>query len=98
MMTGPEAHRDGSTGDAGMLSEAYDDVIGSSVDETGAVIMGKRMFEVIDNPDGWVAPNGYQFTWPVFVTGSRMRCGSLSRRRRPRSSSSTMGSRARLPR
>ncbi len=73
MMTGPEAHRDGSTGDTGMLSEAYDDVIGGSLDETGAVIMGKRMFEMIDNPDGWVAPNGYQFTWPVFVLTHEVR-------------------------
>lgn len=28
MMTEPEAHRDGSTDDAQMLSEAYEDVIG----------------------------------------------------------------------
>jgi hypothetical protein len=96
MMTGPEAHRDGSTDDTGMLSEAYDDVIGGSLDETGAVIMGKRMFEMIDNPDGWVAPNGYQFTWPVFVLTHEAR-EPVTRRGRPRSSSSAIGSRARLP-
>jgi dihydrofolate reductase len=39
----------------------------------GAVIMGKRMFEMIDSPDGWVRPDGYQFDWPVFVLTHEVR-------------------------
>lgn len=56
-----------------LLSEAYDEVIGSGEEGTGAVIMGKRMFENIDGPDGWVAPNGHQFDWPVFVLTHEVR-------------------------
>jgi dihydrofolate reductase len=49
------------------LSEAWDEQVGNRLDSTGAVIMGKRMFEIIDNPNGWVAPDGTAFPWPVFV-------------------------------
>ncbi len=31
------------------------------------MIMGKRSFEIIDSPEGWVAPDGTAFAWPVFV-------------------------------
>jgi dihydrofolate reductase len=34
---------------------------------TGAVIMGRNMFDIIDSPNGWVAPDGTAFTWPCFV-------------------------------
>jgi dihydrofolate reductase len=67
MMDAPA--RDGTR----ILSDAYDEMIGSETDATGAVIMGKRMFEIIDGPDGWVAPNGYQFPWPVFVLTHEVR-------------------------
>jgi len=73
MMAEPDAPGDDGADDAQMLSEAYEDVIGGGLDETGAVIMGKRMFEMIDGPEGWVAPNGYQFTWPVFVLTHEVR-------------------------
>lgn len=73
MMAEPDAPDDGRVTDTRMLSEAYDDMIGGSLDETGAVIMGKRMFEIIDGPEGWVAPNGYQFSWPVFVLTHEVR-------------------------
>ena len=49
------------------LSDAWDEIYSDPFETTGAVIMGKRMFEIIDGPDGWVAPNGVAFTWPVFV-------------------------------
>src|SRR5680860_645811 len=49
------------------LSEEYQEEIGSHLDATGAVIMGKRMWEIIDSPNGWVAPDGTPFPWPVFV-------------------------------
>jgi dihydrofolate reductase len=54
-------------------SAEYDEQIGSGIDATGAVIMGKRMFEIIDNPNGWVAPNGVAFPWPVFVMTHEVR-------------------------
>lgn len=60
--------------DNGMLSEAWDEVFGQDVlDGTGAVIMGKRMFEIIDNPNGWVALNGTAFPWPIFVLTHEVR-------------------------
>lgn len=40
---------------------------GDPLHTTGAVVMGKRSFNLIDNPDGWVAPDGTAFPWPVFV-------------------------------
>jgi dihydrofolate reductase len=55
---------DGSTR---QLSEEYDEVLGEATESSGAVIMGKRMFEMIDSPEGWVRPDGYQFDWQVFV-------------------------------
>jgi dihydrofolate reductase len=60
-----------STGDE--VSEEYEEVIGDVVEETGAVIMGKRMFEMIDSPDGWVRPDGYQFAISVFVLTHEVR-------------------------
>lgn len=55
------------------VSEEYEEVIGDGLDATGAVIMGKRMFELIDSPDGWVRPDGHQFDWPVFVLTHEVR-------------------------
>jgi dihydrofolate reductase len=55
------------------LSEEYHEEIGGRMDTTGAVIMGKRMFEIIDNPKGWVAPDGTAFPWPVFVMTHEVR-------------------------
>jgi dihydrofolate reductase len=65
MMAGPGV--DGATGDQSMLSEAWEEMYTDPFQTTGAVIMGKRMFENIDGPDGWVAPDGTPFPWPVFV-------------------------------
>jgi dihydrofolate reductase len=55
------------------LTEEYDEQIGGALDATGAVIMGKRMFEIIDSPNGWVAPDGTPFPWPVFVLTHEVR-------------------------
>lgn len=49
------------------MNEAWDENVSEAMTTTGAVIMGKRMFEIIDSPNGWVAPDGTAFTWPVFV-------------------------------
>jgi dihydrofolate reductase len=54
-------------------SDEYHEVIGDAMPETGAVIMGKRMFEIIDSPEGWVRPDGHQFDWPVFVLTHEVR-------------------------
>jgi len=53
------------------LNDAWDQLFGDALTSTGAVIMGRRSFEIIDSPDGWVAPNGMAFTWPVFVLTHR---------------------------
>ena len=49
------------------MNEAWQEQFGEAMTTTGAVIMGKRMFEIIDSSNGWVAPDGTPFTWPVFV-------------------------------
>jgi len=64
---------DSDPGDQSMLSEAWDELFDDVFETTGAVIMGKRMFEIIDSPDGWVAPGGIAFTWPVFVLTHEVR-------------------------
>lgn len=51
-----------------LLSDAWDHLFGDTFARTGAVIMGKRMFEMIDSPNGWVAPDGTPFTWPCSLT------------------------------
>jgi len=48
-------------------------VIGDVVETADAVIMGKRMFELIDSPDGWVRPDGVAFTMPIFVLTHEVR-------------------------
>jgi dihydrofolate reductase len=55
------------------LSEEYQEQIGGALEATGAVIMGKRMWEMIYGPNGWVAPNGTAFPWPVFVLTHEVR-------------------------
>jgi dihydrofolate reductase len=64
---------DGTTNDGSMLSDAWNEMYSDPFETTGAVIMGKRMFENIDSPDGWVAPGGVAFPWPVFVLTHEVR-------------------------
>lgn len=73
-ITGPNAGPDNPLGDGGeqlfawmSAGTAMHDVLGAAMASTGAVIMGKRTFEVIDGPDGWAAPDGTPFAIPVFV-------------------------------
>lgn len=49
------------------------EILGEAFVSTGAVIMGKRSFEIIDGPEGWVAPDGTAFEWPVFVLTHEVR-------------------------
>ncbi len=55
------------------LSEEYEEQIGGRVDATGAVIIGKRLWEIIYGPNGWVAPDGTAFPWFVFVLTHEVR-------------------------
>jgi dihydrofolate reductase len=49
------------------------EVMGDSVNETGAVIMGRRSFDQIDGENGWVFPDGTTPEWPVIVLQSQSR-------------------------
>jgi len=40
---------------------------------TGAVIMGRRTFDLVDGPEGWLGPDGTPFALPVFVLTSQVR-------------------------
>jgi dihydrofolate reductase len=65
--------QDKPTREGGALSDEWDEQFIDVFATTGAVIMGKRMFEIIDGPDGWVAPDGTAFPWPVFVLTHEVR-------------------------
>jgi len=41
--------------------------LGDPLKTTGAVVMGRRSFDMIDSPNGWVTPDGTSLPWPVFV-------------------------------
>jgi dihydrofolate reductase len=79
-ITGPNAGPDNPLGDGGdrlfawmAAGNAMQDVLGEAMASTGAVIMGKRTFEIVDGPDGWVAPDGTPFAVPVFVLTHEVR-------------------------
>jgi len=42
-------------------------IIDESLKNTGAVVMGRRTFDIVDNPQGWLAPDGTPFKLHVFV-------------------------------
>jgi dihydrofolate reductase len=52
-------------------SEVDDAVLRENVEATGAVVMGRRLFDIVDGPDGWSEDVGYggriKATPPVFV-------------------------------
>jgi dihydrofolate reductase len=85
-ITGPNPGPDRPLGEGGdrifawmMANRAEDnfirnnEILGEAFVSTGAVIMGKRSFEIIDGPEGWVAPDGTAFEWPVFVLTHEVR-------------------------
>ncbi|HVU70547.1 MAG TPA: dihydrofolate reductase family protein [Ktedonobacteraceae bacterium] len=53
--------------------EKFHEIAGDSLTETGAVIMGHRSFDQIDNEHGWVFPDGTAPDWPVVVLQSQTR-------------------------
>jgi dihydrofolate reductase len=53
--------------------EHFNEVVGDALNENGAVIMGRRSFDMIDSEDGWVFPDGTAPDWPVIVLQSQPR-------------------------
>ncbi len=49
------------------------EVAGDALNDAGAVIMGRRSFDMIYSEQGWVFPDGTAPAWPVFVLQSRER-------------------------
>jgi dihydrofolate reductase len=66
-VTGPNADPQNGLGDAGeplhtwvMEPDVIDtEVLGEATERSGAVVMGRRLFDVIDGPDGWNDEMGY---------------------------------------
>ncbi|GHO47846.1 dihydrofolate reductase family protein [Ktedonospora formicarum] len=53
--------------------DRFHEVVGDSLNETGAVVMGRRSFDQIYNENGWVFPDGTAPDWPVVVLQSAPR-------------------------
>ena len=78
-VTGPDADPERGLGEGGegihgwvFSSDAIDaQVLAESTDATGAVIMGRRTFDIVDAPGGWTDEMGYGAreagTQPLFV-------------------------------
>lgn len=57
----------------GSAMEQFHEVVGDTLNENGAVIMGRRSFDMIYGENGWVFPDGTAPAWPVFVLQSQAR-------------------------
>jgi dihydrofolate reductase len=57
----------------GKAMEHFHEIVGDALNECGAVIMGHRSFDQIDNENGWVFPDGTAPDWPVIVLQSQAR-------------------------
>ncbi len=57
----------------GSAMEQFHEVVGDALNEGGAVIMGHRSFDQIDNENGWIFPDGTAPDWPVIVLQSQAR-------------------------
>lgn len=53
--------------------DRFYEVAGDPVNEAGAVIMGRRSFDMIYSENGWVFPDGTAPDWPVIVLQSQPR-------------------------
>ena len=53
--------------------DRFYEVAGDPLNESGAVIMGRRSFGQIYGENGWVFPDGTAPDWPVFVLQSQAR-------------------------
>lgn len=83
-VTGPDPGPDNGLGTGGeplhtwaidSTDEVDADVLRQGTEETGAVIMGRRLFDVVDGPNGWSEEMGYgahhAAVPPVFVVTHR---------------------------
>jgi dihydrofolate reductase len=57
----------------GSAMERFHEIVGDALNDCGAVIMGRRSFDQIDNEHGWIFPDGTAPDWPVIVLQSRPR-------------------------
>jgi dihydrofolate reductase len=57
----------------GSAMDRFHEVVGDALNETGAVIMGRRSFDQIYSEQGWVFPDGTAPDWPVIVLQSQAR-------------------------
>lgn len=57
----------------GSAMERFHEIVGDQLSTFGAVIMGHRSFNQIDNENGWVFPDGTAPDWPVIVLQSQAR-------------------------
>src|SRR5579864_4395820 len=57
----------------GKALEQLHEVVGDTLFQTGAVIMGHRSFDQIYSEQGWVFPDGTAPDWPVIVLQSQAR-------------------------
>ncbi len=57
----------------GREMERFHEVVGDSFGEAGAVIMGRRSFDMIYGEQGWIMPDGTPLPWPVVVLQSQAR-------------------------
>src|SRR5436853_6110592 len=57
----------------GSAMEQFHEVVGDALGENGAVIMGRRKFDMINSEHGWVFPDGTAPDWPVIVLQSQAR-------------------------
>ena len=57
----------------GRAMERFHEVVGEGMNEAGAVIMGRRSFDIIYSEQGWVMPDGTPLPWPVVVMQSQAR-------------------------
>ena len=57
----------------GSAMEQFHEVVGDALGANGAVIMGRRSFDMIDSEHGWVFPDGTAPDWPVIVLQSQAR-------------------------
>src|SRR5438552_2457620 len=57
----------------GSAMDQFHEIVGDALNETGAVIMGRRTFDQIYSEQGWVFPDGTAPEWRVFVLQSQAR-------------------------
>ena len=57
----------------GRAMDQFHEVVGDALNETGAVIMGRRSFDQIYSEQGWDFPDGTAPDWPVLVLQSQAR-------------------------